>query len=160
MSGHVYSSTVPEQVISWDPEVRWEPNAPAAVLISTDDGTTALALNPHPDDPDPRCVIFSWSGVAAAFMGAPNDEAISGHRLYDRGLKDLTWAGIVSNSKLIAALERQNRVHPMHDPTRFAHLTHHVLLLKENTVEVVADRVDAIRLEGPTLQAASTTLNA
>jgi hypothetical protein len=147
-----------EQVVSSFPGVTWNPNAPDAVLISTDQGISTLALNAHPDDPDRRGVVFVWKGVEVASMGAPNDEAISGHRLYDRGLCDVTWVGVVNQSELVASLESQNRVHPMHDPARFAGLTHHVLPLKENLVEVVAGSVDVLRLDGPTMRAAAASL--
>ena len=50
-------------------------------------------------------------------------------------------AGVVLDSVVIRALEMQNRVHPDHDPSRFGHLTHHVVLLKECVVEVVAEAV-------------------
>ena len=42
--------------------IRWDPNAPAAVLIITTAGRAALALRPHPDDTGRDCV--SWSGPA------------------------------------------------------------------------------------------------
>lgn len=151
---------MPENVDSWDIGVAWNPGVPNAVLISTDRGSSALALDAHPDDPDPRCVVLTWTGVRTASLGAPNDEAISGHRLYDRGLRDLLWAGVVRDSELIAALERQNRVHPMHDPASFARLTHHVVPLKENLVEVVAESFKVLRLDGPTTHAAATSLAA
>ena len=82
--------------------VRWEPNSPAAALIVTDAGVTALALNPHPDDTDHDCVVLVWTGTREAVMGAPNDEARSGHRLYKRGLAEITWAGTVERSERIA----------------------------------------------------------
>ena len=52
----------------------------------------------------------------------------------------MLWPGVVLDSVVIRALEMQNRVHPNHDPSRFGHLTHHVVLLKEYVVEVVAQR--------------------
>jgi len=92
--------------------IRWEPNAPAAVLIVTDDGLAALALRPHPDDTADDCVVLIWSGTREAAMGAPNDEALPGHRLYRRGLAELRWAGLVEDSERIARLEQANRAHP------------------------------------------------
>ena len=147
-----------ERVVPTLADIRWEPNSPAAVLIVMDAGRAALALNPHPADTDQDCVVFVWSGIWETVMGAPNDESLSGHRLFDRGLAELTWAGIVEHSERIARLERANRVHPWHEPERFSRLHHYILPLKEVTVEVVADTVKVRRQPGPPLRAASHAL--
>jgi hypothetical protein len=144
-----------EHVVALDLGVTWEPNAPAAILLSDDYGKTVLALNPHHDDPDRRSVALVWSGSRYACMADPNDEAISGHRLCASGLGDVLWAGAVRDSDLIRALETQNRVHLNHDPSRFEPLTHHVVLLKECVVEVVAPALSIQRFEGSTLDAAT-----
>lgn len=142
-----------EQVVALDLDVTWEPNAPEALLLSDDYGKTVLALMPHPDDPDRRCVVLVWSGVHSACLAAPNDEAISGHRLYASGLSKVLWAGTVLNSEVSHSLEVQNRVHPRHDPSRYTNLVHHVILMKECVAEVVAEEVQVIRLEGTTRDA-------
>jgi hypothetical protein len=135
-----------ESVHSLDLGVTWEPNAPDAVLISDDHGRAILALQPHPGDDDERVVVLVWRRCRASRMEPPNDEAISGHRLYEKGLKDVHWLGEVTDSEWIADLERRNRVHRYHDPGRFDGLRHFVLPLKETTVEVVARSVEASRL--------------
>jgi hypothetical protein len=150
---------MPERVIPLELGVEWEPNAPSAVLLVRDDGMAQLALQVHPDDADQRPVRLVWSGCVAAVMQLPNDEAISGHRLYAKGLSTVVWAGEVLESQWIADLERQNRVHPRHDPAAFvAGLRHFILPLKECTVEVIAsswqilradDSPDELALEGP-----------
>jgi hypothetical protein len=83
----------------------------------------------------------------SACLADPNDEAISGHRLYGSGLGKVLWAGVVLDSVVIRALEMRNRVRPSHDPSRFRHLTHHVVLLKECVVEVVSEAVSVRRFE-------------
>jgi len=147
-----------EQVVALDLGVTWDPNAPDALLLSDDFGKTVLALNPHHDDPDRRCVVMVWSGAHSACLADPNDEAISGHRLYESGLSKVLWAGVVRNSEVIRALEMQNRVHPSHDPSRFESLVHHVVLLKECVAEVVAKEVTIQRLEGSTLDAVTAAM--
>jgi hypothetical protein len=142
-----------EQVVALDLGVTWDPNAPEALLLSDDIGRTALALNPHHDDQDKRCVVLVWSGVHSARMGDPNDEAFSGHPLYGSGLSDVLWAGVVRDSAEVVALEARNRVHADHDASRYETLAHHVLLLKECVVEVIAERVTVDRLEGTTFDA-------
>jgi hypothetical protein len=96
---------VTERVVPSLAGVRWDPNTPAAVLIVTDAGLAALALRPHPDDVSDDCVVLVWSGTREAVMGTPNDEALPGHRLYERGLARLKWAGAVEDSERIAGLE-------------------------------------------------------
>ena len=147
-----------ERVVPWDPGVEWEPNDPNAMLAVSDGGQAALALNAHFDDADQDCVVFVWSGTEAAIMGPPNDEALSGHRLYRCGLAGLLWAGLVEQSRWIRDLERRNRVHPRHDAALYARLTHFILPLKECTVEVVAEKVTVLRHPGPTTGAAVALL--
>jgi hypothetical protein len=115
-------------------------------------------MNPHLDDPDRRCVVLVWSGARSACLADPNDEAVSGHRLYERGLSQVLWAGIVRDSDAIRDLEMQARVHPFHDPSRSAGLVHHVVLLKECVVEVLAEAVTVQRLEGRTLDAVTAAM--
>ena len=153
-----YRGRVAEHVSVLEVGVTWEPNAPDAILVSCGLGKTAVALNAHPDDEDERCVVFVWSGTRSACLADPNDEAISGHRLYAHGLERVLWAGQVRESDLIRDLERRNRVHPHHDASRFASLEHHVLLLKEQVAEVVAEAVEVRRLTGSTLDAALSAM--
>lgn len=139
-----------ERVRSIDLGVEWEPNVPEAVMLTGDLGRAVLAINAHMDDIDQRAVVIVWAGARYRMMGGPNDEAISGHRLYNKGLRQVLWAGEVIESQLVKALERQNSVHSHHNPRRFANLVHHVILMKECTVEVVADSVSVHRIEGST----------
>lgn len=134
-----------ETVATVDLGVRWEPNAPEARLVVTDGGSAVLTLAAHFDDIDQRLVALRWTGTLLATMSAPNDEARQGHRLYDVGLAAVTWAGEVASSALIADLERQNSVHPRHDPAAFTGLRHWVLPLKECVVEVVAAEISVER---------------
>jgi hypothetical protein len=143
-----------ERVEKLDVDVVWEPNAPEAYLLIGDFGDVVLALNAHDNDPDDRCVVLSWSGSYSASMGSPNDEARQGHRLYDKGLEELRWVGVVRESELIGDLEQRNRVHDRHDPARFTSLTHYIIPLKESLVEVVALDLVIGRIEGSTRQAA------
>ncbi|MBV9450211.1 MAG: hypothetical protein JO345_30410 [Streptosporangiaceae bacterium] len=147
-----------EQVVPALAGVRWNPGVSDAVLIVTENGLAALGLNPHPDDASRDRVVLVWSGTWAVDMGAPNDEALSGHRLYERGLADLTWAGVVEHSERITDLERRNRVHPDHDPERFSQLRHFIVPLKEGTAEIIAENVQVQRHPGPPLDAASLAL--
>jgi hypothetical protein len=147
-----------ERVVPSLAGIRWNPGSPAAVLIVTDAGLAVLALGSHPDDTDHNCVVLVWSGTQETVMGAPNDEALPGHRLYEHGLAELRWAGVVEHSERIARLEQDNRIHPQHDARRFSRLHHYILPLKEDTLEVVAEAVTVQRRPGPPLHAASLAL--
>jgi hypothetical protein len=86
---------------------------------------------------DEHIAIVSFIRPQAVYFGSPNDEALSGHALFTRGLKPYA-AFEVKQSDWIASLERMNRVHPFHDPERFADLRHFVLTLHDTTFECVA----------------------
>ena len=154
-SGACTVSSMSERVVAVDLGATWQPSVPDAVLIAGDEVATVLALNAHFDDPDQRCVVMTWKHARTACKSPPNDEAISGHRLWRRGLSDVLWVGVVEDSELIAALEQQNRVHARHDPARFRDLVHHVMRLKECVVEVISEGLTVHRLDGSTIEAAS-----
>ena len=117
-------------------------------MVSDDSGRTRMALRAHPDDADQRNVVLTWDGTEFASLGAPNDEAISGHRLWRVGLSEVHWLGLVHRSELIAGLKRQNSVHPHHEPGRYDYLDHYVAPLKECIAEVVARSIVVYRHEG------------
>jgi hypothetical protein len=91
-------------------------------------------------------------------LSDPNDEAISGHHLYESGWSDVLWAGVVGDSNDILALERHNRAHPNHDPLAVRRPDASLILTKECVVEVVAESAPVPRFEGTTLDAASTAM--
>ena len=78
-----------------------------------------------------------FSGVRTFYLGSPNDEALDGHRLWDRGLEFYSFQEVV-HSDWIAELERRNRVHPQHSAKRYDQLRHFVITFKEHTLECVA----------------------
>jgi hypothetical protein len=136
-------------------DITWEPNAPDAVLISDDFGRGALALTAHPKDPDRRTVVLRFDLVMYSAMTPPNDEALNHHPLYDCGLKELLWLGVVRESRLAARLK------PMWHPVAERRLQpmHFIAPLKECVVEVVAAKVDVFRLDGDTRQACLSAIN-
>ena len=140
-----------ESVVPLHLDVMWNPNAPFAVLMSSDDGRAVLAMLGRDGD---GSVVLCWRGTLFASAGSPNDEAVSGHRLYRKGLRGLLWAGELRDSRLIGSLEKQTRVHPRHNPQRFARLVHHIVLTKENTYEVVADTLTTYEMDASPIDAA------
>src|SRR5580765_96385 len=150
-----YVAGVAEHVIPYDLasdiEFGWEPNAPDAVLFCDDFGRAALAQRAHPDDPDQRCVVLRWDMVIHAQLTPPNDEGRQEHRLYDAGVRDLLWLGVVQESRLVQELKPcwpragESRAVPIH----------YVVVAKECIVEVVALDVEVYRVDGRPRQAAA-----
>jgi hypothetical protein len=148
---------VPERVepydLHLDAPLRWEPNAPDAFLVTDDMGRAALAQRAHPADPDQRCVVLRWDVVSYALMGPPNDEARHQHRLYDSGLKDVDWLGVVRDSSLVP------RLRPMLSSEFVFVPLHYVVVSKECVVEVLAENVDVFRVAGSPREAAPASLS-
>lgn len=101
------------------------------------DVSARLKLGPHPDDTNQRAVILEFGGVRHAAIGFPNDEGRPHHRLWQRGLSNVHWIGVVEGSELVEAVI-QSSAHP-------SRLTHWVILLKEETVEVVGETLEVKR---------------
>jgi hypothetical protein len=77
----------------------------------------------------PLCSVFTF--------GSPNDEALAGHPLYDKGLQFYS-VHLVENSSWISLLERRNSVHPRHDRRRFLdNKRHYVFTFHDSTLECV-----------------------
>lgn len=133
--------------------LRWEPNAPDAFLVSDDMGRGALGQRAHPDDPDQRCVVLRWDVVSYALLGRPNDEARNQHRLYEAGLKDVGWLGVVRDSSLVAGLR------PMVGRGAVFVPLHYVVVSKECIVEVLAENGYVFRIGGSPRQAAPSCLS-
>jgi hypothetical protein len=75
-------------------------------------------------------------------FGSPNDEALSGHRLFGRGL---TFYSVhrVENSSWIARLEQQNSAHPNHNKAEFLKdLNHYIFTFHDSTLECVVNEGD------------------
>lgn len=83
----------------------------------------------------------------AHLFGPPNDEAIIGHPLADRGLHPC-GTFTVEDSSWIRALERMNAVHPRHVPARFQRLTHYIFTFRDSTFECAANDLTVSRHRG------------
>lgn len=107
------ASGVPEPIIRYGP-------GPLKIAYETADGHIAVVAIP-------LCLQL--------ICGHPNDEALQGHLLYDKGLKFYA-VHRVGNSSRLAALERANSVHSKHDPLSYLKDKEHwVLTFQDCTVE-------------------------
>ena len=135
--------------------------APLPVVLATDshlllaylvevhdpawDGTEVRGVD-HATDGEPAALI-EFVAPSAHFFGPPNDEAIAGHPLAARGLVSGVPAR-VGDSSWIRGLERMNRVHPRHQPERYARLQHFIFPFHDSTFECVAQDLRVVMHAG------------
>jgi hypothetical protein len=100
------------------------------------DGTAVTSVGA--DTVDEAVAIVTFKACKVHKFGPPNDEAISGHPLYKKGLKPYRVFKVLSSS-WIAELEKINSVHPYHDKKRFDGLSHFIFGFKDSTFECVAE---------------------
>ena len=99
------------------------------------DGTNPRSISSATDDQ--WIAILTADPYRVFQFGPPNDEAISGHRLYGLGLRPYS-AFEVRNSSWIASFEKANRVHSSHRPELFSGYRHFILTFHDSTLEFIA----------------------
>jgi hypothetical protein len=138
-----------------------DPGAPLPMLIAGD-GEVVLGYLVAESDPQwdgahaemvgrgserESIAIVRFRSPRAHVFGAPNDETLSGHPLYSRGL--LPYSAMeVQSSSWIRQLERMNAVHPMHEAIRFQSYRHFVFAFHDSTFECVAHGFDITLFHG------------
>lgn len=99
------------------------------------DGTTARVVGPGDDDGSVVSVTFA--GAYAQMFGPPDEQALLGHPLGERGLHPC-GAFEVRGSSWVRELEVRHRVHPKHDAEAFVGMRHFVWTFRETVFECVA----------------------
>jgi hypothetical protein len=89
---------------------------------------------------DPLAVV-EFASPRAHLFGPPNDEAIRGHPLASRGLRPYR-SFVIEESSWIRALERMNRIHPLHRPDSYSQLRHYVIAFHDTMFECIAAGVE------------------
>jgi hypothetical protein len=92
--------------------------------------------------------VLRFAKTHSLMFGAPNDETLSGHPLYGRGLTPY-GAFTVERSSWIRELERINSVHRRHRPERFSRLTHYIVCFHDSCFECVAAELESEVVAGP-----------
>src|SRR5690242_21931171 len=82
-------------------------------IVHTSDGDRTTPRSIGPNTGGQTCALLNVDSYLAFQFGAPNDEAIGGHRLFGLGLQPYGSFEVL-DSAWIAALEKANRVHPHH----------------------------------------------
>lgn len=147
-----------DEVVELDDVPPIDCGAPLPLVVANEDRLFLAYLVSQPgswDDPIPDhglltepVAVVEFTGAKATMFGAPNDEAFEGHPLAARGL-GCYQAFRVRHSSWIRRLERMNRVHRMHSPEGYDHLTHYVFAFHDSTFECVARSLHADIVPGP-----------
>ncbi len=110
------------------------------------DGSTARTVDP--DTKEKSVVIVRFTDCYVHLFGSPNNEAFSGHPLYERGLRAHRNFE-VNKSSWIRAQEKMNSVHPFHKKSSFLKdKRHFVLAFHDSTFECIAKGYTVERVQG------------
>lgn len=123
-----------ERVVPLDDVPPCDPGAPMPMVLS--DGHTTWLTYHFAGDSDDRSLV-TFEGVDSVLFGGPNDEALGGHRLADKGLRPYAFHEVLS-SDWIAERERENSVHEFHQPGWHAWLRHFVFTFHDEAFECLA----------------------
>jgi len=94
-------------------------------------GPTRLAY----DTAESLVAVVTFPICLQLLCGHPNDEVLQSHPLYGKGLKYYSVHRIANSSRL-AALERENSMHPRHDSTSYLENKQHwVFTFQDCTIE-------------------------
>jgi hypothetical protein len=115
---------------------QMDPGAPIPLVLA-DEYRVVLSYLLAGTAVGPLSAIVCFEAVAMHSLGAPNDETLHGHPLWEKGLKHYA-AFSVENSPRIEELERINSVHRFHRPERFRALKHFIFTMHDSTFECVA----------------------
>ena len=159
-----------DQVLSLENAPPSSPGAPCPMVLATEQTLCVIYYCFEPvdwDDSSPRSVelvsqgelfaVATFSRHRAYYQGSPNDEAFSGHPLYEKGLRPY-GAYEVTHSSWVRRLMEMNRVHPSHRDEVFAGCRHFVLSFHDSVFECVAGACSFEMGRGSILEAANDVL--
>lgn len=99
------------------------------------DGTTTTIAQPTATE---TVALVRFTHCYAMQFGGPNDEVMTGHPLWGKGLEPY-GAHIVAHSRWLAAMEAINSVHRGYNPATWQKLTHYLLLFHDEIFECLAE---------------------
>lgn len=139
-----------ETAVACEWPVRWDKGAPLPHIVASGYKTYLLYIV---DVPDPKWdgtyvnVVQTTDTLSIAIVeflrcesfrfGGPNDEVLTGHPLWGKGL-EYYEAHVVANSRWLAEQERINSVHSLYNPNIWKTLKHYLLLFHDETFECLA----------------------
>jgi hypothetical protein len=104
------------------------------------DGTDIRFVSPSDAEPSPL-LVYTFRSFHSVRYGGPNDEALKGHPLFERGLEYYA-PHVVHRSPWLAEAERINAVHEQHRPEDFARLHHYLFTFHDEMFEALAPDVE------------------
>jgi hypothetical protein len=113
-----------------------QPNggAPMPEVFANDSSLSIMYLTA-----DDKYAVAHFPLCSVFIFGSPNDEALSGHPLYGKGLQFYS-VHRVENSSWIDLLERRNAIHPRHDKKTFLeNKQHYIFTFHDSTLECVVN---------------------
>ncbi|MEV4656560.1 hypothetical protein [Micromonospora sp. NPDC049301] len=110
------------------------------------DGTYVRIVSPNDEEPEVFGVIEFWR-CASVRLGAPNDEALHGHPLNDKGL-EFYAPHEVHNSQWLEEHIRINSVHSNHSDRPWRELHHYFLAFHDEMFETLAAGVETRLIHG------------
>lgn len=131
------------RVIDWEP--KWSAGATCPVVLASDKGLV-LVYNVALEEEESVGVVTFNRARAHRFSGI-NDEVLSGHPLYGKGL-EFYCAHEVEDSSWLNDLRAVHTVHNQYDPTRWNSVKHYVLCFHDDMLEVLAQSYVAEKRAG------------
>ena len=144
-----------DKIVAFGKVPQHSPGAPMPLIIANDVGLLLL-YEVAPDGAE--LVVLKFTRACAHSFGPPNDEALAGHPLALRGLRRYSTFEVIDSS-WVRALERMNRVHPLHNEGRFRRLRHLVFTFHDNTFECIAEDVIVAARQPNTPEAVASFLH-
>ncbi len=89
-------------------------------------------------DQDEGIVTVKFNRFEQFKFGSPNDEAMSGHPLYELGLKPYSIQKVI-DSEWIKELKNMNSVHPYHKDELFEKYEHFIFFFHDRCFEIVSE---------------------
>ncbi len=112
-----------------------QPATVAEPRIRADDSSLSIRYRSE----DEKTVVVRFRLCSYLIFGAPNDEALGGHPLANRGLEFYSVHEVV-HSSIIQMLERRNSIHPRHDRDLFLRdKKHYLFTFQDSTLECVVN---------------------
>jgi hypothetical protein len=87
-----------------------------------------------------QVAIVTFSRCLSYSSGPPNEEAISGHPLYKKGLRPYSFFR-VNNSSMINRFKNMNKVHPYHNDSLYDDYVHYILCFHDSIFECISKDV-------------------
>lgn len=141
----MFGKTNEDRVIEVTDFPQASAGAPIPIVLA-DERTTVLEYYMQDElvvgeDIIDQVAIIQFSFCLATKMGPPNEEAISGHPLYNKGLRSYRFYRVEDSSRL-KQYKVQNRVHPYHKDELFDDYVHYIFCFHDLVFDCICKKVE------------------